>query len=144
VVKRRSIAEELESPDWFEDVQGELANSPEAHCPKWLLTVKAFEQISDQANPAIGQDMAKGETDLEQLKAEVKSMTDTFSPDSGVEDKYLKELLRFGRTKLHNVSAFLGGIASQEACKLVMSQYIPINHTFIYDGIHGTGQNFAL
>jgi hypothetical protein len=29
-----------------------------------------------------------------------------------IEDKYVHEIIRFGDSKLHNVSAFLGGVAS--------------------------------
>jgi amyloid beta precursor protein binding protein 1 len=53
-----------------------------------------------------------------------------------VEDKYVNEMIRFGHSKLHNVSALLGGIASQEAIKVLIRQYTPMNHTLIYDGIH--------
>jgi len=53
-----------------------------------------------------------------------------------VEDKYVNEMIRFGDSKLHNVSALLGGIASQEAIKVLIRQYTPMNHTLIYDGIH--------
>jgi len=55
-------------------------------------------------------------------------------------EKYLKELLRYADSKLHTVSAFLGGVASQEAIKLLIRQYTPFNHTLLYDGIHGKTQ----
>ena len=75
------------------------------------------------------------------LKVEAKKITDQFEVQA-IDDKFLQEMLRFGRSKLHNVSAFLGGVASQEACKLLMSQYVPMNHTFIYDALHARGQVF--
>jgi amyloid beta precursor protein binding protein 1 len=62
--------------------------------------------------------------------------------DSSLDDKYLKELLRFSDSRLHTVSAFLGGVASQESIKLLIRQYTPQNHTFIYDGIHSKSQVF--
>jgi len=42
------------------------------------------------------------------------------------------------------VGAFLGGVASQEALKMMIKQYTPLNHTFIYDGIHGRCQVISL
>ena len=78
------------------------------------------------------------------MKEEAKAMTDAMGLEDELDERYLKELLRYGRSKLHCVSSFLGGVASQEACKLVMSQYLPLNHTFIYDGANGTGQVFNL
>ncbi len=59
-----------------------------------------------------------------------------------VEDKYVREMLRFSGSKLHNISAVLGGIASQEAIKVLIKQYTALNHTLIYDGIHGRAQVF--
>jgi NEDD8-activating enzyme E1 regulatory subunit len=61
------------------------------------------------------------------------------APDGSisVSEKYLKEVLRFADSKLHTVGAFLGGVASQEAIKLIIKQYTPLNHTLLYDGIHG-------
>ena len=59
-----------------------------------------------------------------------------------VQDKYVREMLRFSDAQLHTVSAFLGGVASQEAIKLLIQQYTPFNHTMIYDAIHGKCQTF--
>lgn len=38
-----------------------------------------------------------------------------------IEDNFIKEIIRFGTSKLHVVSAYLGGVAAQEAVKLIMS-----------------------
>jgi amyloid beta precursor protein binding protein 1 len=50
------------------------------------------------------------------------------------------EMVRFSDSQLHTVSAFLGGVASQEAIKILIKQYTIFNETFIYDGIHGRTQ----
>jgi len=65
-------------------------------------------------------------------------------PDDSIkiEDKYVREMVRYTDAKLHPVSAFLGGVASQEAIKMLIHQYTPLNHTIIYDGIHGRCQVF--
>ena len=101
--------------------------------------MKAFEAAWEEGNNQLGEVDANLAADLELLKPKAKAMTGAFG-GADLEDKYLQEILRFGRTKLHNVSAFLGGVAAQEACKLVMSQYLPMQHTFVYDGIHSRGQ----
>jgi len=80
---------------------------------------------------------------LELLKPKAKAITGAFG-GGDLEDKYLQEILRFGRSKLHCVSSFLGGVAAQEACKLVMSQYLPMAHTFVYDGVHARGHVFKV
>jgi len=54
----------------------------------------------------------------------------------------LREILRFGMAKLHNISAYMGGVAAQECIKMLIQQYTVVNHTFVFDGIHGRGQSF--
>ncbi|KAG4302789.1 hypothetical protein PCK1_000949 [Pneumocystis canis] len=61
-----------------------------------------------------------------------------------------KELLRAGGGELNNTASFIGGIAAQETIKeyikisfifkIIIKQYIPINNTFIFDGISSRSQ----
>lgn len=37
-----------------------------------------------------------------------------------IDDKYFHEIARFSDTQIHTVSAFLGGVASQEAIKILI------------------------
>lgn len=48
---------------------------------------------------------------------------------------HAKEMVRYGNSQLHITAAFMGGIVSQEAVKVITQQYIPINNTYIYNGI---------
>ena len=141
VIKMRSIEEELQTPDW-EDVQDEFAD-PSNTTVRFLLAMKAYEAATELGNASLGEIDANLAADLEILKVEAKKLTDSAGVGA-LEDKFLQEILRFGRSKLHNVSAFLGGVASQEACKLLMSQYIPMNHTFVYDAMHARGAAFKV
>lgn len=51
---------------------------------------------------------------------------------------------RYGGAELHTVSAILGGIASQEAVKLITHQFVPVNNAFVYNGINGTTAALAV
>ena len=42
---------------------------------------------------------------------------------------------RSGHADLPSTAALLGGVAAQEAIKIVTRQYIPIDNTVVYDGI---------
>ena len=55
-----------------------------------------------------------------------------------INTKHAQEITRYGNSELHTIAAFMGGVASQEAVKLLTSQYLPFNNTFIYNGIAGT------
>ena len=59
------------------------------------------------------------------------------TPDKKVDEKFVREIMRFSDSKIHTVSSLLGGIASQEIIKILIKQYEVFNHTLIYDGIYG-------
>lgn len=40
---------------------------------------------------------------------------------------------RYGAAELHSVAAYMGGVAAQEAIKLLTNQFVPINNTHIYN-----------
>jgi len=52
---------------------------------------------------------------------------------------WIDELIRAQQGELHNIGAFMGGVVSQEALKILMHQYVPINNTFIFNGQAGRG-----
>lgn len=51
-------------------------------------------------------------------------------------DKVLDELCRCSGAQIHNISALIGGIASQEAIKVITGQYVTLDNCLSYDGIH--------
>jgi amyloid beta precursor protein binding protein 1 len=46
--------------------------------------------------------------------------------------------------ELHNVAAFMGGAAAQEAVKVITHQWVPANNTFVYNGVAGTALTMEL
>ena len=73
----RTLAEELDGPDWNEDVAGEIWD-PSNHNPWWLIAIKAFENIVDSGRPNFGNDVSQSDFELELLKTEAKKITDSF------------------------------------------------------------------
>lgn len=57
----------------------------------------------------------------------------------GANKKYAQEMVRCANAELHCVASVLGGVASQEAVKIITGQYVPLNNTYIYNGIASTG-----
>lgn len=57
---------------------------------------------------------------------------------------HAKEMVRFGGAELHTTAAFVGGVASQEIVKLITHQFVPLNNTFIMNGINGTASSMLL
>mmetsp|Transcript_16625 Transcript_16625/g.18611 ORF Transcript_16625/g.18611 Transcript_16625/m.18611 type:complete len:643 (-) Transcript_16625:281-2209(-) len=67
------------------------------------------------------------------------------SNDDGHDDdnnnvvRICKELTRYGNAEIHTIASVVGGVASQEAVKIITKQYVPLNNTYIYNGIVSVG-----
>ncbi|GKY97144.1 hypothetical protein MPSEU_000672800 [Mayamaea pseudoterrestris] len=48
---------------------------------------------------------------------------------------YATELTRWANAELHTIASVVGGVASQEAVKLITGQYVPIDDCYVYNGI---------
>ena len=57
---------------------------------------------------------------------------------------HAQEIVRYGGCELHTISALIGGIAAQEAVKVIAHQFVPINHTYVYNGIASCGATYTL
>ena len=51
---------------------------------------------------------------------------------------------RYNGKELNSVASFMGGVVAQEVIKLITRQYVPICHTFVYNGITSTTTSFDL
>ncbi|KAL7536428.1 hypothetical protein ACHAXR_007154 [Thalassiosira sp. AJA248-18] len=49
-----------------------------------------------------------------------------------------REVVRYDEAEIHNIAAVVGGVASQEAVKLITGQYVPFDDTYVYNGIVST------
>ena len=74
--------------------------------------------------------------------SELRTFTESLY--KSVSDEILEEIIRFGDSELHCISALIGGITSQEAIKLITQQYTPINNTVIYNGVYSKMQVLML
>jgi amyloid beta precursor protein binding protein 1 len=54
------------------------------------------------------------------------------------------EITRYGGRELHNISALLGGVAAQEAVKVITRQFVPLDNTYVFNGIACCGGTYAL
>jgi amyloid beta precursor protein binding protein 1 len=88
----------------------------------------------------------------DQVESDVKALRDvanTFLAARGlqpslIKDDVLHEISRYGATELHNIAAFLGGVAAQEVIKLISHCFVPVNNTLVFNGIGCSTKTFAL
>ncbi|KIW11805.1 hypothetical protein PV08_09077 [Exophiala spinifera] len=73
--------------------------------------------------------------------------TSALSSDEEVQESYanaVKEVDRVKGGELHNISSVLGGMAAQEAIKLLTRQYVPVDGTCVFDGIRSKSAIFKV
>ena len=52
--------------------------------------------------------------------------------------------MRFGNSEIHNISALVGGVGAQELIKLCTHQRLPLNNTWIYNGLISVSEKWEL
>ena len=58
--------------------------------------------------------------------------------------KKFEEILTHNSSNYHNLSSFMGGIASQEILKLTTAQYIPLDNLYVFDGVTSSSERFKI
>ena len=156
-VSTRSLAQEHAEPERdgllmaLEDAKESTSPEPVQAPILWYLALRAADRFySNQGRwPGAASDdpaVLSEETELvwgecQKLVAELgvaEQTADLLTRDHAV------EIVRYGAADVHNVGAVLGGIAAQEAVKLITHQYIPINNTYFFNGIVCAGKVYEL
>lgn len=149
VVSPQSLEDELANFRGPEDWELEDDETPSL----WYVLLRYIEEFrqekgyyagsADHNEDSSADNKAKTKAEFDWIKAKADAYVEKITPGKGWDEKYLHELLRYSDTKLHTVSSFLGGVASQEIIKLLIKQYTILDHTFVYDGIHGRTQVYG-
>jgi NEDD8-activating enzyme E1 regulatory subunit len=85
------------------------------------------------------------EDDVPLLKQTATSIVSECSAGpSSIADDLVHEMCRFGAGELHCVAAVIGGIASQEAIKLITKQFVPLYGTLVYNAMASSTSCFQL
>lgn len=71
---------------------------------------------------------------MDLMKNDLINLT-LLSKDEERKGMYAKEMVRYHNAEVHNVASIIGGVASQEAVKLITNQYVPIDGTYVFNGI---------
>jgi len=141
----RSLKEECESP-LTDEIQEKFWEWSEGECPipkpkliEWYLAFRGMDAFHSKNGRLPGSN-DKWEDDKKELGELVKSVVEKINledaEDCQVVAAVVEECCRYGGSEPHVTAAFMGGVASQAALKIILEQYYPFNHTFIYEGIH--------
>ena len=105
------------------------------------LLLRAVDRCAAQLGRWPGTFDSAVEEDVPRLKAAAASLLAEYGPSlSGVAvpDDLVSEMCRFGAGELHCVAAVVGGMASQEAIKLITHQFVPLPSPLIYNAMDAT------
>lgn len=124
----RSLSAEYEEPNlspYLENGESEAA---------YYVLLRAADQFFSRYKYFPGQREADFESDVAQLKAIVLGLLTGWGRGScSIRDEQVVEFCRYAGGEVHSVAAFVGGVAAQEAIKLVTRQFVPVNHTLLYN-----------
>jgi len=111
----------------------------------WYLALRVVEKFRAQYNRYPGENTTTPHDDFDNLK----KLADPFVTAMGFEadqlpSEYLQELCRYGNSQIHNIAAVMGGVAAQETIKVLTHQWVPLNNTFVFNGINSSSAAFSV
>jgi len=126
-IEYRTVAQEYDSPIELEVFETDNY--------KWHFALRANSQFFEAYNrwPSLNTD-----GDVQKLNEILTSLQKKIEGIVAVEEENLQicqELARYENSQLHTIASFLGGVASQEAIKLLTHQFKPISNTYVFNGI---------
>ncbi|KAF0685585.1 Aste57867_22553 [Aphanomyces stellatus] len=147
ILETRALTDEFQSVNFSElDMEEE---NPKQSPLIWYFLIRAVYRFIEEFGKYPGIDdeyekeaqwlvanaraiVAHGDTNAEKLPAE------------WITQDHANEICRHCEAELHNISAILGGVGSQEAVKIITRQFMPINHTYVFNGITGCAATYNL
>lgn len=149
----RSLEEEFTNPLSEEIGYYEECPAKEQTPIMWYLALRAADRFQIAHNRWPGATVDNNSTflsDIDEVYQELMSLVgdmnlsaEAFGEDA-LSRKHAEEIARYGGVELHNTAATMGGIASQEAVKLITHQYTPLNNTYVYNGVACFGSSYTL
>eukprot|EP00484_Ammonia_sp_Unknown_P030184 CAMPEP_0197030628 /NCGR_PEP_ID=MMETSP1384-20130603/9824_1 /TAXON_ID=29189 /ORGANISM="Ammonia sp." /LENGTH=550 /DNA_ID=CAMNT_0042460015 /DNA_START=21 /DNA_END=1669 /DNA_ORIENTATION=+ len=157
VVRTKSMEDEYTAPDTeqydelfmdmsaFEEGKDDDEEKPfQPLMIHWYWAFRALEQFYDAEKRMPGQGAADANVDVDGdveklLEIEKKLYKENKVEGQEVVKECLQEMARYGGAEMHNMGAFVGGVASQAIMKVLLTQFYPYNHTYIFNGIHCDG-----
>ncbi|CAI5734049.1 unnamed protein product [Peronospora destructor] len=110
----------------------------------WYFMLRAVAAFASQFNRYPGSEDAAATQDGAWLVAQAKALAADSDVMDWITDDHALEMTRSCQVELHNIAAVMGGIAAQEAVKLITHQFEPLNNTYVFNGISGMAATYQL
>lgn len=142
VLYYRTLEEELQTPNVKEL---HVLNDNSDSDILYYVLLRAGRQFYALHKVHPGTEEGQFTADIGRMRSIVNSLLQTWGLSmSCVRDDYIAEFCRYAGGEIHAVSAFIGGVAAQEAIKLITHQFVPINNTLIYNATTSTAVTVVL
>mmetsp|Transcript_22553 Transcript_22553/g.33400 ORF Transcript_22553/g.33400 Transcript_22553/m.33400 type:complete len:623 (+) Transcript_22553:138-2006(+) len=168
LTKTRSYQQEytFDFGDEKDEIMGEIAEAtydayevPDQTPLLWFIALRACDAFYDQHGHYPGQDGRELalESDTNDVQKHIVDIVEKLglsenelvqstllSKEEEKKNAYAKEMTRYNNAEVHNIASVVGGVASQEAVKMITGQYVPIDGNYIFNGIAGVAGIFKL
>ncbi|KAL0916902.1 hypothetical protein M5K25_014455 [Dendrobium thyrsiflorum] len=140
VCRYRPLEDELISPA-ISELQKYMTDEDFSFSVSFYILLRAVDRFTANYNRFPGLFDNEMEEDISRLKTiAVGVLSDSGLHGSTLAEDLINEMCRFGGAEIHPVAAFIGGVASQEAIKLITKQFVPLNGTLVFNGIDQKSQ----
>ncbi|CAI5721168.1 unnamed protein product [Hyaloperonospora brassicae] len=142
MLETRSVAQEYAHVD-LSDV--DLDDEDKEHSPLiWYFMLRAVALFASEFHRYPGSEDAAVAQDRVWLVAKARALAAGSAVANWITLDHALEMTRSCQVELHNIAALMGGVAAQEAVKLITHQFEPLNHTYVYNGISGVAATYRL
>ncbi|OQR80791.1 SUMO-activating enzyme (SAE) [Achlya hypogyna] len=143
MLQTRSLAEETAAVH-LDDVDMEEEDSVQSPLI-WYFMLRAVHRFIAEFGKYPGvHDGPELEQDAKWLLEAAQAIAPEPFPVAWLTLDHAREVCRYAEAEVHNVAAVLGGIAAQEAVKIITNQFTPINNTYLFNGITGRACTYKL
>ncbi|KAG0474124.1 hypothetical protein HPP92_015406 [Vanilla planifolia] len=140
VCRYRPIEDELNNPA-VQELQKYMIDEDYCFSAGFYILLQAVDRFIANYNRFPGLFDTEMEDDIARLKTiAVGVLSDSGLHGSTLTEDLINEMCRFGGAEIHSVAAFIGGVASQEAIKLITKQFVPLNGMLVFNGIDQKSQ----
>lgn len=145
VIRSRSLAAEYDASTARVSLLAEqLDDVDNSDTVVYYVLLRAVDRFHSHMNRYPGLYDEHVELDIPAVKGHVHKLLQEWGLSQQVKDEFIHEMCHYGACEIPSVAALIGGIAAQEAIKVMTSQFIPLNNTFIYNAIKQTSVSLEL
>lgn len=113
----------------------------------WYLCLRAVDKFQQKHGRWPGTLLSSADSDVNDVWTILQELGKDNDSDGLLPyicQDHAVEITKYAGYELHSMAAMVGGVAAQEAVKVITHQYVPLNNTYIYNGIAGVGGSYML